>query len=155
MLNVSSWLCYNLPSFLFHFVISHIQLHIYFIYIIIWMWVCLINFGGLWLALHHVCCFHLFSCFSLLRLILLSFGHFLFISFCTPFTVSLLPSILLYLQLRYRSYNDSQSIFNTISMFSSFISSLLSNSFYEANSTLFEALVNYISMILFLIYPFI
>jgi len=40
-------------------------------------------------------------------------------------------------------------------MFSSFISSLLSNSFYEANSTLFEALVNYISMILFLIYPFI
>ena len=38
-------------------------------------------------------------------------------------------------------------------MFSSFLSSLLSNSFDEANSTLFEALVNYISMILFLIDP--
>ena len=82
----------------------------------------LISFGGLWLIHHQVCCFHLFSYFSLLRFILLSFGHFFFISFCTPWTVSLLPSIFLYLQLRYRSYNDSQSIFNTISMFSSFIS---------------------------------
>lgn len=40
-------------------------------------------------------------------------------------------------------------------MISSSISSLISNSFYEVNLTLFEDLVNYISMILLFIYHFL